>query len=274
MKRHLIGVVLIAALGTAPAVAADMAFKAAAVPVPVWTWTGFYVGGNVGYSWGPWSSTNTAGNTNFPTGTGFTNTASPQVDGWLGGLQAGYNWQTGQWVFGLEGDIQITSQSASDPGSASTVVAISPCPPVALACPGTDTTTTSVTNNWKMPWFSTLRGRVGVTADPTLLLYATGGLAIAGTQYANSNSVTTVITVPAPGTTSTSVSSWSQATTRVGFAVGGGVEKMLSPNWSVKGEYLFLGLGSYTFLSGTGADTNVKMLDNIVRLGLNYKFGG
>jgi outer membrane immunogenic protein len=58
----------------------------------------------------------------------------------------------------------------------------------------------------------------------------------------------------------------------VGFAVGGGVEKMLSQNWSAKAEYLYLNFGSHTFLAGTGFDTNIKLQDNIVRLGLNYKF--
>jgi outer membrane immunogenic protein len=47
---------------------------------------------------------------------------------------------------------------------------------------------------------------------------------------------------------------------------------MLSQNWSAKLEYLYLNFGSHTFLAGTGFDTNIKLSDNIVRLGLNYKF--
>jgi outer membrane immunogenic protein len=271
MKNMLIATAALATVIGTPALAADMALKAAPPPAaPAWSWTGFYLGGNAGYSWGTWNSTNTAGNTNFPTSTGFTDTASPNVKGWLGGLQAGYNWQTGKWVLGLEGDIQITGQRASDPGSSSTVLAINPCLPFA-SCAGTQTTTTTVTNNWKMPWFSTLRGRVGVTPEPTLLLYVTGGLAIAGTQYANSISSTVAATVPVPTSTTTG-SSLSQTTTSTGFAVGAGVEKAITTNWTVKAEYLYLGLGTHTFLTGTGFDTRVRLLDNIARVGINYKF--
>lgn len=251
--------------------AADLPFKAPVYAPPLWSWTGFYVGANAGYSWGPWDSANPPGITNFPTGTGFTNTVSPKVNGWLGGLQAGYNWQKGHLVFGLEGDIQITGERASDPGSASSIAVTNPCLPFAN-CVTTTTTTSTVTNDWKLPWFSTLRGRLGVTADPTLLLYATGGLAIAGTQYANSTVVTSVSTGAAPGSATLVNSSLSESSTRAGVAIGAGIEKAFARNWTVKAEYLYLDFGTHTFLAGTGFDTSVRLRDHIARLGINYKF--
>ena len=76
-------------------------------------------------------------------------------------------------------------------------------------------------------------------------------------------------TVPAASAT-TAVSS-SEGTTRVGFAVGAGVEKAIDAHWRVKAEYLYVDLGSHTFSPGT-VNTNIKMHDNIVRVGFNYRF--
>ena len=88
------------ALMAVPAAAADMSYPAPApvasyAPAPVFTWTGFYLGANAGYGWGEAD-------------------ASPDVDGFLGGLQAGYNWQgAGPLVFGVEADIQYADVSSS-----------------------------------------------------------------------------------------------------------------------------------------------------------------
>jgi len=300
MKRHLIGIAVIAALGTAPAVAADMAFKAPAVPEPVWTWTGFYVGGNGGYSWGNWSSSSIS-----PIFPGASTTANPSVDGWFGGLQAGYNWQVRrQWVIGVEGDYDWSSEKGRDGSSSGTSTTTSDPTGVGVgACDAHPTCTTTITtttagltaNQWNLPWFATLRARAGLLVDPTWLVYGTGGVAFAGTNFATSaaGSSTTTTTITngigqivnpcppclaggSPTVTSSALAStyYSQTSTRIGYAIGGGAEKMLSQNWSVKAEYLFLGFGSHTFLSGTGVDTNVKLIDNLVRLGVNYKFGG
>jgi outer membrane immunogenic protein len=127
-----------------------------------------------------------------------------------------------------------------------------------------------------LPWFATLRGRVGLVEGESWLFYGTGGLAIGATKFANASSATLTITNNIgqnfPGTPVTVASAFSGTSDRVGFAVGGGVEKMLSQNWSAKAEYLYLNFGSHTFLAGTGFDTNIKLQDNIVRVGLNYKF--
>jgi outer membrane immunogenic protein len=133
MKKLLFtGVALGVLMAADFSMAADMPVYLKAPPVAPWSWTGFYLGGNVGYSWGRAStdftetstitSVVTATTTGVPlplAGNGATNTvvaaasgnASSNMNGWLGGGQAGYNWQIDQWVFGLEGDIQATGQT-------------------------------------------------------------------------------------------------------------------------------------------------------------------
>ena len=105
--------------------AADMPVKAPLAPAIIpYSWTGFYVGANVGYAWGPWDAS--ASQIIFDPST----THDPKVDGWLGGLQAGYNWQSGRWVFGVEGDIQITGAKDSDNWSAPGAPPVTTPPPI------------------------------------------------------------------------------------------------------------------------------------------------
>ena len=130
MKKFLLsGVALVALFAAAPASAADVPVRGPvykAAPAPVFNWTGFYFGGHVGYGWG-----DTA--------------AVGDVDGFLGGLQAGYNWQLSRnWVFGIEADIS-----------------------------GTDMNNSAFSH---VDYLGTLRARVGYTWDRTML-YGTGGLA-------------------------------------------------------------------------------------------------
>jgi outer membrane immunogenic protein len=131
--------------GIATATAADLAPPPAFVPAAqVFSWTGFYIGGNAGYGWTNASGTltTTTGPENF--------TASG--NGFLGGAQAGYNWQIGPAVLGAEADFQGTTASGSFSAPAGPVIS------------ATD----------KLPWFGTLRGRAGYAID-RVMLYATGG---------------------------------------------------------------------------------------------------
>src|ERR1700686_2745439 len=128
--------------------AADLPVKAPAYKGPVAVlpnWTGFYVGGNVGYSRGDWEATSNQAVYNFES-----KTDSPKVDGWLGGLQAGYNWQNGQWVYGIETDFQWTGEKRqhnwSDPGSTCTTDEDF-IPPNWGAGPA------YVASEWKLRWF-------------------------------------------------------------------------------------------------------------------------
>src|SRR6188472_698066 len=105
MKKFLLAGVALAAL-SGSAVAADLARPAYAPPPPMYSWTGLYWGVNVGYSWGrdknQWNLV------------GFgTVCESQKMDGVIGGFQSGYNYQFGQWVLGLETDIQASGQKGS-----------------------------------------------------------------------------------------------------------------------------------------------------------------
>ena len=119
----------------------------------------------------------------------------------------------------------------------------------------------------KIRWFGTLRVRGGVLITPTVWLYGTGGLAYGDV------SVSDTITVSGVGTTA-----FSKSKTNVGWTLGAGVEGAIpnSRDWTWKVEYLYLDLGS---LSGGGTDPtignfswNARFTDNIVRVGLNYRF--
>ena len=134
MRKAAFGAIVFAAMGMAvSAQAADLQYQRRAEPYAVqplvYSWVGPYIGANLGYGWGDI--------TNNPT----------KPSGVLGGVQAGYNWQSGAWVFGLEGDVQIN---------------------------GADDTFAP----WKFsnPWFGTARGRVGYAFN-NFLVYGTGGLA-------------------------------------------------------------------------------------------------
>jgi len=96
----------------APALAADMAVKAPPTPTAqVYDWSGFYIGGNIGYSVARNRGTDTL---LFPNGTVFASEVITQAPaGLIGGGQVGANWQTGQWVVGLEGDWQWSSERDS-----------------------------------------------------------------------------------------------------------------------------------------------------------------
>ena len=115
MKRILIGAAAIGSLLTTSAFAADLPVKtytkAPVYVAPVYNWTGFYVGGNIGYSWGRSSDTSALTN---PAGTVvFTSAGRSNLDGVVGGGQIGYNWQMQGWVWGIEADIQGTGENGS-----------------------------------------------------------------------------------------------------------------------------------------------------------------
>jgi len=245
-----------AMIGT-PVAAADMPVKAppSAPAQIVDPWTGFYVGVNGGYSWASWKSTSIA--PIFPPSfMGFT--ASPHVDGWVGGIQAGYNWRINNtWLSGLEADVQWSCERARSITGESFVI-------------GDFITTITSAVGWKFSWFDTFRGRVGALIDPTTLIYVTGGAALGRFGFSQ---LTTASIATAGGTPLASASVWhGESTTRWGGAVGAGVEKKFTPKWSAKAEFLYLGFGTRTFLVGTGVDTSIRLNDYIARAGVNFKF--
>jgi outer membrane immunogenic protein len=257
VKHVFIGMAVIASLTTS-AFAADLAprpyTKAPVYVDPGYNWTGFYVGGNIGYSWGTSRDTSTLVN-----GAGtvlFTSANSSNLNGVVGGAQAGYNWQMQNWVLGLEADIQGTGEK----GSRAFTFTTAPIAGIALI-PGV---TIPFALNQKIDWFGTVRGRAGVLVSPKVLLYATGGLA-----YGEVDSNEAIGALPGLGTSKTNL----------GWTAGAGIEGVIGGNWTAKLEYLYVDLGraSGSFVATGFAFTSFyssRVTDNVLRVGLNYKFGG
>jgi len=228
-------------------------------PPPAFNWTGWYVGANVGYSWG-------SAKTNYssPAFGGFGLPGSlldgQKPNGVIGGLQAGYNWQANNmWVYGLETDFQGSAESGTGNFGANYFFDF----PVGFSALNASVTT-------KILWFGTVRARAGYLITPDTLLYATGGLAYGGIKSAGNFTDTHI---PA---------SWSfgGTTTAVGWTVGGGIEGAV-PNmsaWTWRVEYLYVDYGTINFSGATGDPTfptytwSARVTDNIVRAGFNYKF--
>ena len=136
-----------------------------------WSWAGPYIGANIGYSAG--KSKTDAVFSDFTTGAPLLATGSTDnLNGMIGGIQGGYNWQGGNWVGGIEADIQIAGQGATP----------SYLCPGAVCNPGIADFTAPVTASFdqghKLDSFGTLRGRFGTTITPDVMVYATGGLAV------------------------------------------------------------------------------------------------
>jgi outer membrane immunogenic protein len=236
--------------------------KTPAYIVPSYSWSGAYVGLNVGYGWGRSSDTATlsAGPSSL-----FTDTANLTMNGIVGGGQAGFNVQIQNWVVGAEGDFQGANQTANHSftcpaGACSSVLVggILPVPGPAVA----------VTASQQLGFFGTVRARAGIVVVPELLLYATGGFAY-GQVDTNSNIA---------GATR-------QQNNDLGWVVGAGVEGAFGGGWSLRLEYLYLDLsnvsGQFTtaVVAPGGTATlvqsfNSRVTDNIVRIGVNYKFSG
>jgi outer membrane immunogenic protein len=324
MKRLLLAGAAFAALIAGPAMAADQAPKVYRRPVvvaaPVYSWTGFYVGGNLGYSWGN-ASTNIVGSgttfilpgllgffpsfPGFPANLGFAGSNTTRLNGMVGGGQIGYNFQfTPKWVLGFETDIQ----GAGERGSSTFVN------PFSTQLCGNNIGLTCIANvpangiagtayEARINWFGTVRGRLGYLITDQVLLYGTGGLAygqvkLSGITGVNgSTDFTSVFPTVTPFTPGGSV--FSASKTNVGFTVGGGIEGKCSywlpAGWTWKLEYLYVDLGSldtvtsfpsavpqfglllpgFTYATPfTGSiATHTHFTDNVVRVGLNYKFG-
>src|SRR5579871_3819267 len=169
MKRFLLVAVAATSLA-APALAADLRMPVKAPPpmiAPVATWTGFYIGANAGYSWGRARTDAVSVAVPGVAAIGVPGTGSLNLNGGVAGGQIGYNWQFSNWVWGLEGDGQWSGQRGS-----STVIC-------GATCTGTAAAGFAATFSQKIDAFGTFRGRVGFLATPDILLYGTGGLAVA-----------------------------------------------------------------------------------------------
>jgi outer membrane immunogenic protein len=277
MNRWLKGVAIVAltAVGAVAAQAADLPTrKEAPAPVfvpPPFTWTGFYVGLNAG---GIWSSGSRHADLfapatfAFPVSTFFPGGLGSSGGGFIGGGQAGYNWQTGAFVLGVETDFDGTTlgKSFDTVGTPFSGVGV---PALLLG------DTLAVHAKANLSWLGTTRARLGFVATPDnrLMIYATGGVA-----YGGGSSNFSVFDA-----TSGAFWSGSPSSTRVGWTVGGGAEYALTNNWTIKGEYLYANLGSSSFTSvgnvaaatffpGVVASGKINYNASIFRAGVNYKF--
>ena len=260
--------------------AADLAarpYTKAPAMVEIYNWTGFYIGGNAGYSWGR-SNTDVS---YFNTVTGLPIVppagsilgSSYDMNGAIAGGQAGYNWQNNNWVWGVEADIQWSDEKGRGIYSCAATLVGGPCLPGLTFLPA-GVTGTSLTLDQKLEWFGTARLRGGILVSPRVLLYGTGGLA-----YGSLKTSAALVGATPAGVAVTSLGSNTE--TRVGWTVGAGVEGMITQNWTAKLEYLYMDLGSYNAGSFTlapasaiRADVHSTFRDHILRVGLNYKFGG
>jgi len=212
--------------------------------VPVVNWTGFYVGGNFGYGW-----TNVESSANSVLGSA---ASSFKMKGVIAGGQLGMNVQfSGPWLIGIESDFQKSWQKLNGPGN--TAVLNRSVGVGGLAINETD----------DMDWFGTTRFRMGVAQD-RVLFYGTAGVAYASIRTRASSAGISIIN----GTP-----------VKIGWAAGGGIEAMLTRNWTVKAEYLYLDFGGYTdpyiytgTVPGTPVDLHQRITDQIVRFGVNYYF--
>jgi outer membrane immunogenic protein len=244
MKKLLLATTAFVVLAVGSATAADLsrpAYRAAPPPPPMYSWTGLYWGVNVGYSWGrdkvQWNLV------------GFgTVSESQKMDGVIGGFQSGYNYQFGQWVLGLETDIQASGQKGS------TIYGIAPG--------------VTLSADHKLPWFGTSRTRLGVLVSPTVLLYGTAGIAYGQVKEDYTHTVAGV------GSTNSNFKN-----VRAGWTAGAGVEGVIGGGWTAKLEYLYMDLGEQTSNiatpgQGTVSNWSNRVTDNIVRVGFNYRWGG
>jgi outer membrane immunogenic protein len=225
-------------------------------PPPIFTWTGIYIGGQIGYAWG-------TGSNNFNefdpfTGTAFATSAGGTPNGVIGGAHVGYQYQFNQLVLGLEGTVDGTSLRNN---------AVASLPFFGGRFNVNASTNADVQGS--------IRGRLGVAWDRALI-YATGGVAFGGfnTNFSvNGNA--------ADGTPFFASNSFSN--TRVGWTVGGGIDYAVTNNWSIFAEYrytnfgsirndLFPGLANFDGFLGGRLNGGREIRQNQVQVGFSYKF--
>jgi opacity protein-like surface antigen len=265
VQRHLLGkAAAIALLGSGSAPAADAAEFAAAK----YNWSGFYVGVTAGVAWGqydPRTSTVADSYLNATRAAAVAAAGSQTIkpSGFVTGIEAGYNWQTGNLLLGLEADAQAAHLSdATSSGG--------------VRYPGSASRSFVVTSYGNADWLFTARPRIGLVAPNNWLLYATGGLAFTGLQsdfsfYDNNAARETR-------------ESGKLDATKAGYVIGGGVEAPLTNRLSLKADYLHVGFANTTGVTtannltpsfpGQVFSHSSDLKVDLVRAGLNYRFGG
>jgi outer membrane immunogenic protein len=236
MKTSLLalsGTVALAIVGAA--LAADLPIQPPPAPAPVFTWTGVYLGGHIGYGWASDNALLSVDPPIGPTSIGASTVPfETKPQGVLGGVHIGYNYQAGSFVVGLEGDVDGTDTSKT-------------AKPLDFV--------TSTTNSYVQ---GSIRGRVGLAFE-RVLVYATGGGAYAGIR----------------NTYNVLGSGNSFSTTRSGWVVGGGLEYALDEHWSARAEYRYADFGNFSDrpIVFPGISERHHWTEHQVRVGFSYKFG-
>ena len=248
----------------APAPAPALVYAA-----PVFTWAGFYAGMQVGYQQqrNKYGSNDSDWDGTVWVAGPVAGIANLNTYGFLGGVHAGYNYQTGSIVIGLEVDIEGVS------GKNTFSLYEAAFSPYLY-----DETWSAAS---RLKWQGSVRGRLGYSFDRALI-YATAGLAFANVETSYGNTVTDITTPFLKDSGSRSYSEF-----RTGFTIGAGLQYALTNAWSVRAEYRYTDLGTLTnnnvlWLVGPTRFSQApeyttreqhKLTSNSVRVGLTYTFG-
>ena len=296
MKKLLIAAAL-AVLASTGAQSADMAsqtYTKARPTVAVSSWSGFYVGVNAGGLFendGTWNNDAAVTALNNAPNAGnvaaalqaATSSFKGNGTGFVGGLQAGYNFQVApRYVLGFEADFDGSALRASRSATVTALV-------IAGGAGANQAFQTTATGTRQLDYLGTVRGRFGVLVQPDLLAFATGGLAYGGTKTSASFNqiglINAPFAVPAPASGFGSFDK-----TLYGFTVGGGLEWRFSPKWSLSAQYLYYDLGRVSVGSSAlttdlgpsnfpgggivsvAARTETRYAGSDVRAGVNYHF--
>ena len=232
-------------------------------------WGGWYVGGNAGGSWGDIKLSR-----QVAAGAGAIVIPPPDValingvnsngsnkTGFTGGLEGGYNYVSDDWLFGLEGEwvaLSVNNRVSNSLTSAITSPIFPPPPPV----------TYTITQRADTDWMVDFRPRIGYVAGPWLF-FASAGIAFADVKSSMQFSATTSPVEAFGGA--------EKSSTRTGWIAGLGAGYAISPEWSIKGEWLYADFGT-TRTTATAADgfatltTSADVKTNILRVGADFRF--
>lgn len=244
MKKYLLSTISALVLGSGSVFAADLIPDIKAPPpVPLFNWSGFYVGTHIGSAWG---------SNNWYDRFDGTFSTSYWTSGVLAGAHAGWNYQTGPVVLGVEGNLDYTNAR----GSSSVVNAIGPGGFAGTASLSTETN-----------WVATVVGRAGVTTGP-VLYYLVGGWALHSSEH------TASALFPGPVVFGGGSLAQTIRDTGSGYVLGFGGEFSVWQNFSAKLEYNYLDFGEKS-LAFPGIDNSPVKLDqqiHVVKLGISYLF--
>lgn len=227
-----------------------------AASTTAFTWTGVYLGGNLGYGWGK-------GDTRFdplPSATQFLNLAPTTLElkpnGWTAGGQGGYNWQSGNFVGGFESDF---AWAKFDETKTQTPITQNN---------GT-TFNGTLTASQETKWFGTLRGRAGGAWD-RVFLYGTGGFAYGRVEYSANSDFRPQGTIQYPAAFEKN---------KTGWTIGGGGEVAINNHWSWRAQYLYIDFGNETITANPSPVNppfqvmySMQTKLNVFNSGFNYRW--